>query len=814
MRARGVLLLAILAAAPLPVHAQTQPPAPGAAPPALGEAYEADLLDDLPTSDNIFLVLETIQASLISDRFSGGGLYTGQAARVGGFLGSWNQTLYRLGEASVTDPTGGGVPLLFPDLMLWQRVQVATGMLPAAVNATGLAITLEPRKPSATWTATARGALSHLGLPGGAPPGGAPPIARLDGWGRTAAFASGPLIAGRLGAVLAGSWTRGSQVHRSERAAVDATERSAFAHLLFSPTGADEVGAIGWLQRTEYPFEHRVPFQQPTVSTADEAAHVQVVWTRRAPDGLSWRTFGSYTRRNRTLEGSSPESASNRIVFERLTDGPVSAIAAGGPGVVGQWAVGVRVAPSAETGGRTRHALQGGIELGGSQARAGRFFAGAMGELVDGVPARVWMFTDPEVESRRHDLTIGAHLSDRIELTRRISIDAGLRFDSLSASADGAATSIRWRSWMPRAAIRWAATAQSALFAGYARAAYRLPLDLLAFGDPGAPTADIFRWAAPAGAAPALTALGPLVARAGPGTGGDAAFSRTDRRLRRPTSDELVIGLDIDPRGGMRFRLAGVARKERDLLGLVNTGAPASAYTLFSVPDPGADVGLPDDDRLVPVYDRSPETFGADRYVLTNPGQEAATFKGLELSARASAGQLVLLAGATAGIAEGSAAHRGFGPIENDQAGVGELFATPNAATFARGRLFSDRAYTVKLAGVYRFPKDIRLGVVARYQDGQPFARVLVFPALNQGAEAVRAFANGESRFTFTGTLDARLQKGFRLGPRHVDAIADAYNLLNLSYEVEERTAAAPDVRIPTAVQPPRAFHIGLRVTF
>ena len=120
----------------------------------------------------------------------------------------------------------------------------------------------------------------------------------------------------------------------------------------------------------------------------------------------------------------------------------------------------------------------------------------------------------------------------------------------------------------------------------------------------------------------------------------------------------------------------------------------------------------------------------------------------------------------------------------------------------------------MKLAGVYRFPKDVRLGMVARYQDGQPFARVLVFPALNQGAEAVRAFANGESRFTFTGTLDARLQKGFTLGSQRVDAIADAYNLLNLSYEVEERTAAAPDVRIPTAVQPPRAFHIGLRVTF
>ena len=812
MRFPGVLFLASLAAAPPPLHAQTPPPA-ASGEPALGETYEADLLQDLPTSDNLFLILETIQASLISDRFSGGGLYTGQPARVGGFLASWSQTMFRVGEASVTDPAGGGVPLLFPDLMLWERVQVATGLLPAAINATGLAVTLEPRRPSATWTATARGALSHFGLPGVAAIQAAPSIARLDGWDHAAAVASGPLVAGRLGAVVAGSWTRGSQVHRNERAAVDAGGRSAFTHLLFTPTDTDEVGVLGWLQRTEYPFEHRVPFQQLTASTADEAAHLQAIWARRAPGGFSWRTFGSYTRRSRAIDGIGPASA-NRIVFERLADGPVSEIAAAGPGVVDQWAIGGRAGRSPATAWRMRHALQGGIEIGGAEARARRFFAGAMGELVDGVPARVWTFADPAAESRRQDLTIGVHLSDHIELPRRISIDAGLRFDSLSASADGAATSVRWRSWMPRTTIRWAATARSALFAGYARAGYRLPLDLLAIGDPGAPTADIFRWEAPAGAAPALTAIGPLVARAGPGTGGDTEFSRIDRHLKRPTSDELVLGIDIEPRSGMRFRLAGVARKERNLLGLVNTGAPASAYSLFSVPDPGADVGLPDDDRLVPVYDRSPESFGVDRYVLTNPGQEPATFKGLELSARVSAGRLLLLAGATAGIAEGSAAHRGFGPIENDQSRVGELFATPNAATFARGRLFGDRAYTVKLAGVYRFPRDVRLGMVARYQDGQPFARVLVFPALNQGAEVIRAFANGESRFTFTGTLDARLQKGFVVGPWRVDAIADAYNLLNLSYEVEERTASAPDVRVPTAVQPPPAFHVGLRLAF
>jgi hypothetical protein len=175
---------------------------------------------------------------------------------------------------------------------------------------------------------------------------------------------------------------------------------------------------------------------------------------------------------------------------------------------------------------------------------------------------------------------------------------------------------------------------------------------------------------------------------------------------------------------------------------------------------------------------------------------------------------VLLFGGATAGIAMASAAHRGFGPLENDHARLGELFTNPNAATLARGRLFSDRAYTVKLASVYRIRDDLRLGVVARYQDGQPFARLLVAPGLNQGAEAIRAFANGDSRFTYTPTLDVRVTKRFEVGGRRLDAIVDAYNVLNLDKEVEEVTVAAPGVRTTSAVQPPRAIHLGLRATF
>ena len=145
---------------------------------------------------------------------------------------------------------------------------------------------------------------------------------------------------------------------------------------------------------------------------------------------------------------------------------------------------------------------------------------------------------------------------------------------------------------------------------------------------------------------------------------------------------------------------------------------------------------------------------------------------------------------------------------------LGEVFADPNANTFAKARVFTERGYTLHASGVYQFARDIRLGMAARYQDGQHFARMVVAPDLNQGADLVRAFGNGETRFTFTGTVDTRLQKGFVApGLSHRRAL-DVFNLLNLAYEVEEVTVSGPTSRQTSAIQPPRSLHVGLRVGF
>ena len=247
---------------------------------------------------------------------------------------------------------------------------------------------------------------------------------------------------------------------------------------------------------------------------------------------------------------------------------------------------------------------------------------------------------------------------------------------------------------------------------------------------------------------------------------------------------------------------------------LVDVGAPLSSYTTFNVVDgrPEADGG----DVLLPVYNRIPSTFGADRYLLTNrTTQSSATAAAIVLNSDATLKHFTLMFNATASITDGPAMNRGFRADENNLGSLGELSVDPNAAGSSRGRLFYDRAFTMKLSGIYRFPYGITFAAIARYQDGQPFSRVTVVQDINQGTEFVRAYPAGDARFMYTGTLDMRLQKRMTVGTSTVTVFVDGYNVVNMGNEVEERVVTGgPSFRDITAIQPPAAVHIGLRVGF
>ena len=113
--------------------------------PPLGSAITIDALGMLPAPGNLFSLLDTAVPDVIADRIDTGGLSAGGPARVGAHGSTWTQTLFTLGDVDITDPNGSGTPLLLPGVDMWDRVDVATGLMPIDRSAPGLAITLTPR---------------------------------------------------------------------------------------------------------------------------------------------------------------------------------------------------------------------------------------------------------------------------------------------------------------------------------------------------------------------------------------------------------------------------------------------------------------------------------------------------------------------------------------------------------------------------------------------------------------------------------------------------------------------------------------------
>ena len=748
---------------------------------ALGSTLGANVLGDLPLAGSVFSVLETMQAEAVADRFNSGGLNGGAASHLVALLGSQRQSRYRIGDVDISSAKGG-TPMLFPDLAFWQRVDVTTASMPIDVNANGLAIALEPRRAATRWSGFAEGFVSNTRLVTTTDATRPPPITRLDQWTRGAAIASGPL-GRRSGLVVGTTVTDARTLVRDQRARAREYARSLFTHFIFAPANDRETRSLAWMQ----------------FGRGFSAIHVQSTIERIRTTSFGWRVAGGYTQHAR--EERRPPAI--RIV-DRLIDGPVPSLMRSPEATDRRWSVAARV-----TALRRRHAAIG-VEYAGTTTRDGPMADAIIGETLDGIPARVWRYTSPGVESHRRASSIAAFASDRLELSPSITLDAGLRVEGVRGTARGATAGITWYTLLPTAGLRWRIGARlfSTFFTNYRRSANQLTLDLLEHGDPAAPVGHVFRWD------DAIDGSRSLVALVGPGTGGNPAFSAISQELKRPHTDELVIGVEARPSPTWRLQVAGIASRQASLINVVNVGVPLSGYRPFTVPDGNADLVGSADDQLLPVYERRPDTFGHDRYLLTNPPQDAATMGAVVITAQAETRRLFVLIGATAAAVVGPGSSRGYRVDENDQDDLGEIFSNPNASTHARGRLFSDRAYTIKWTTVYRFPLDLRLGLIARYQDGQPFSRLVIVPSLAQGPEAIQAFANGRSRFAFTGTLDMRLQRGLSLKRTRLDAVLDVYNLLNMKKEVEEYVVTGPRFRETTAIQPPRTVHVGFRVGF
>ncbi len=790
--------------APHPDPAPPGSPSPAASPPtapvfprSLGSTYDRQFLLDLP-GQGLWSLFETIESTAILDHMDGGGLYVGEARLLGIRGSSWTQASWLLDDLDITDPDRTGTPLFFADPDSLEAVEIAAGLSPADHRGIGPGIHLILRRPGNTW----RRSLHVSQAPSPLQQARGAAIARLDSFASGRIRLDGPLIKDRLGLFVSGSLARGARRERSDPRPLTGREAGLLAHLVYVPTPRDEVRFVTTFQGVTHPYEGRARFGGGNVRQSDRFFQLQSTWQRQGP--RPWSLSAGLVRG--AFHPQLPGVPTGTI--ERTEDGPVQ-LQFPGASSRGRFALSGFADPLT-----TSHH---GLRLGGSLSwtRSTTRPAGPPGfltpETVAGLPARVWDYGWAGPVTRWRGFDVSVYASDQVRYGR-LSVDAGLRYESSRGSAQGSAGKIRWNGLSSRlvARLRPFGGEGLSLLTGYAWYHGRLPLGLLAHGDPAAAQGQVYRWRDDNGDGLfQAEEQGELVARMGPG----GPLVSIEPGLKPPRSRDLFFGFESQA-GRWRFRFLAYHRRERDLVTSVNVGAPASAYDVYLVPDPSNDIVGPGDDQFLPIYNRRPESFGQDRYLLTND-PEKARGKGLEVLIERSLGKrLRLIAGGTASKSVGPAAYRGFRAIENDQGVVGERRELPNAETLSKGRLFFERGYNLKAAATYRAPHDVGIGLVGRYQDGQHFARFVIPTDLNQGPEPIRGITNGESRFTFVLTFDARVEKGFAVGRSRLAAVLEVFNIAGSSIEVEEHVIWGPFYRDSSAVQPPRVVRLGLRLDF
>src|SRR5258705_219533 len=97
-----------------------------------------------------------------------------------------------------------------PGVDVWENVDVATGLMPLDVNAPGMAVTLTPRRPAASWMRSIELAAAPPALTGGSATQSPPTISRLGTFRHAGLFLRGPGPCEKLGARLAPNWIRPS----------------------------------------------------------------------------------------------------------------------------------------------------------------------------------------------------------------------------------------------------------------------------------------------------------------------------------------------------------------------------------------------------------------------------------------------------------------------------------------------------------------------------------------------------------------------------------------------------------------------------
>lgn len=797
------------------------------------------MIQGLPVAHNPWALVENLDLSATSNRIDVGGLYSGIPALFSARGGtSWTQSSYQLNGMDISDPYGTGRPLLYPDFYSLEYTQLINGGLPSsAVSPGGIFNLMTPEGGDSF-----HGSVSAFYINHSLQASNITPQLEQEGLSESNGFhymmdgnarVSGPLIPQKLRFFSSFSAFDLSR----DIAEFEEHDRSRLLSGTFGLTYLTGGGRLRFLWTGQklghdsYGAQRGIPFSA-TNNRTEVFNAAQLLWDTRLRPNHSLRLGLSYARGD--IRSEFQEDIPGPHGTDIFLQTPSGAAPLASEDLRQSLTLDLRGDLWLESVLGARHRLQYGLSWQNSAAVSHmeiwedihlRFHEERSQEVV---------FYNTPLQHLESGRQWSLFVQDSMVFPGLFSFYAGLnlsgskgwvpgRDDAFSAPipdqgpAPEASGEIAWLNLAPRLGVSIPLTKSrtTALKISYARYYYSLPLSYLTHGNPDALSGLAYAWDdANRDGAYQDGEAGRLLRREGP------FFGRIDPDIKRPRTDEISISYIASFGKSWSFALSGFTRNTRYLVHNLNVGVPFDAYTPEYHIDSGDDrVANTYDDLIFTVFNQDPESLGQDMYLLTNvePETRNTVYFGADLNLVKRFGdRLTFFLSLTAIQADGHT-NPGNTEHENDDGVVGDLFHNPNNLINAGGRVRFDRAYTARLGIDYLAPYDIRLGLVIKYYDGQPFARKIIIEGFNQGPIYIQANPRGASRYEYNNTMDARIEKILRLGSSaRLRIILDGFNIMNRSLATEENEWTGPEypLRYATEIQSPRIFRLGLAFEF
>ena len=786
-----------------------------------GTQFNDFAIQKLPNGRNIWSLLQGQEPSTVTNRLEVGGLQTAVPALFSAFGASWTENLYQFNGLDVTNPYVPGLPLINPGIDALSGYQVITAYKPAESQAAGEDLTLAaPESGGAlhgnVWLFGSGGALQSDNMNARLRELNFPGPERLN-----SLIDASAQFGGKLPAALAAlpffvslSTQQVSQDLGGFGAPIDTGVNRVLTDFTPWSRGSQRLTVLYSGQHVFNSRQGAMPAVAPSATTRgnDNFDQFQALWTQTLrPATLLSASFG-------VVNAIVSSGFQNGVQGISTVDLPLLIFT--GP------------APLATSGLRTRYEAQSilqsilygplgshSLSLGFDWSRSNmtnRWYATGNAEqvLVNGAGSELIRWNTPAI-AEQHVQNFAEYIQDSWRPTRWLTLPIGLRFDTSTGQASGAANGIGWTTVQPRLGFVVPLWPRGMNLQGsWSRYGQLLQGRYLDFGNPAALGAQVFGGQDSNGDGIAQPQeVGPLLRVSG------GPYSAIDPHIARPYTDEISFGLQQSIGNRVQASIHFFRRDDHRLIGLENPGVPFSDYTPVPYTDPGNDgiLGTPDD-QVLTLYNEKASALGHDFLLLTNPVLRA-SYKGFEasivlqvrnsweFSATFSAGQTL------------ARTSPGNSPFQNDTGFTGSLGIDPNTLVMSQGRTYFDRGYMGKITAYYAAPHGFYLAAVATYFDGVPFGRLLFVNGFNQGPFFVRATPVGHPggfQTQLNSTLDVRLARNFHLREGTVSGYLDVFNILNLNSNTREADLTGPAflLRVPMAVEAPRTVRLGISWNF